>query len=82
MPELYFIAYGLAAGVLLDWLCRPKVLRRAVYVIFMVVGITACSQLGERQVLQLDGGLWGMLFMLVGQRLLFKRSLYFRDDSD
>jgi hypothetical protein len=82
MSDLIFIASTLVAGVLLDWICRSRTLRKALYIIFMAIGITTCSQLGERQVLQLDGGQWGMLCMLVGQRLLFKRSRYFREDTE
>jgi hypothetical protein len=82
MPELYLIGYLLATAVLLDWLCRSIALRRTLYVAFMAIAITRCNQLGERQVLQLDGGQWALLFALAGQRLLFKRSRYWRDGED
>jgi len=82
MPELYLMGYTLVAAFLLDWLCRSTTVRGTLYLVLMAVSITSCSQLGERQVLQLDGGQWGLMFALAGQRLLFKRSRYSRSEGD
>jgi hypothetical protein len=52
------------------------------YVVLTAIGITTCSQLGTREVLHLDGGMWSMLLTLAGLRLLFKRWNYSRTHED
>ncbi|WP_158247514.1 MULTISPECIES: hypothetical protein [unclassified Pseudomonas] len=49
---------------------------------FNVTGITACTQLGEEQFLQLDGIGWSAFFVAIATPLLFKRSRYFERDRD
>lgn len=78
MAAVSFLVYLLFSSVLLDWACRSKMLRRALYAVLMAAGITTCTQLGPREVLHLDGGMWGMVLALAGFRLLFKRSQYRR----
>ncbi|MDF0731376.1 hypothetical protein P0Y43_11645 [Pseudomonas entomophila] len=75
--ELYLVLYALIAGTLADWACQSKTLRRMLYVVFMTTGITTCSQLGAREVMHLDGGLWAIFFTVIATRLLFRRSNYF-----
>jgi len=48
----------------------------------MATGITACTQLGEREFLRLDGMYWWILCDAVATLLLFERSRYFERDRD
>lgn len=83
MTEIFLLTlYGLVAGLLLDWVCRSPTLRCCVYVALMATGITACTQLGEREFLRLDGMYWWILCDAVATLLLFKRSRYFERDRD
>ncbi|MDO7903237.1 hypothetical protein ACE1YR_15730 [Pseudomonas sp. K1(2024)] len=77
MSTLSTLAFILVAGCVLDWLCRSARLRDAVCLLFMVASITSCTQLGEREILWLDGLDWTIFFTLIGTRLLFERSAVF-----
>ncbi|MDH0302441.1 MULTISPECIES: hypothetical protein [unclassified Pseudomonas] len=82
MTTLYFLTCLMITGVLLDWAFKSRTIRCVLYVVLTATGITTCTQLREQQVWHLDGGDWGTLLVLVGYRLLFKRSRYSRDDDD
>ncbi|MDH0648300.1 hypothetical protein N5D48_06955 [Pseudomonas sp. GD03858] len=82
MADLYFLACLMIAGVFLDWAFKSSTIRCVLCFVLTATGITACTQLGQEQVLRLDGGQWASLCLLIGQRLLFKRSRYSRNDDD
>ncbi|MBJ9977121.1 hypothetical protein IAE35_12315 [Pseudomonas sp. S75] len=77
MSTLSTLAFILVAGCLLDWLCRSARLRDGVCVLFMIASVTSCTQLGDREILLLDGLDWTIFFALIGTRLLFERSALF-----
>jgi hypothetical protein len=82
MEAITFSLCVLFLGTVLDWIFRSEMLRRSMYVVLTAIGITTCSQLGTREVLHLDGGMWSMLLTLAGLRLLFKRWNYSRTHED
>ncbi|MCO7520122.1 MULTISPECIES: hypothetical protein [unclassified Pseudomonas] len=82
MNDLYFLACLMIVGVFLDWAFKSSTIRCVLCFALMATGITACTQLGQQQVLYLHGGQWASLCLLVGQRLLFKRSRYFGEDDE
>ncbi|MBI6899421.1 hypothetical protein [Pseudomonas mosselii] len=82
MNLIYLLTYILVAILLFDWLCRSVLLRRILYIVFMVAGISTCSQLGQREFMNLDGGQWALFFVVLGTTLLFDRSHFFDRDRD
>ncbi|ATB63162.1 hypothetical protein [Pseudomonas mosselii] len=77
MSYIYLTLCTALTGWFLDWICKPILVRRWLYLVFQITGITACTQLGAQEVLYWDGGAWGLFFSLAGFPLLFERSSWY-----